>query len=90
MNKEQLLELIVDYGVESLRVGSYEARVENMSGGEALKWKLYDIRMAREKCLLRVKQELHLLFTSTERQKSLEESMAELEAAVSTLRKRLV
>ena len=90
MNKEQLLELIVDYGVESLRVGSYEARIENMPGGEALKWKLYDIRMAREKALRLVKQELHLLFTSTERQKSLEESMLELESAVSSLRKRLV
>ncbi len=89
MNKEQLLELIVDYGVESLRVGSYEARVENMPDGEALKWKLYDIRMAREKALRLVKQELHLLFITTERQKSLEESMVELEAAVSALRKRL-
>ncbi len=63
MNKDQLLELIIDYGVNSLRVGSYEARIANMKNNNVLKWKLDDILLNRQKALQRIKQELDLLFT---------------------------
>lgn len=53
-----LMELAVDFGVESLRVGSYEARKEQLGNG-----RIEDMRCKREQARRRLKIEVYAVFS---------------------------
>lgn len=55
---DRLMELVVDYGIESLRLGSYEARAP-YTGLD--KWKVADLRDKRMEARARVRRELAAL-----------------------------